>query len=176
MLKDYWLPSVASFLLSGLVMGALAAAQTGSVAIGFVTGLASGGFFTAAMLRFVVLVQRARVFGLTEIQGWAPDEVVLRSGPANIMRRGVAEGGKLFLTNKRLRFHGHRAALEVADVSFPVSQIASVERCRTLGFIPNGLRIAMADGRRVQFVVGKPGEWVAAINQPSTKFVAPGNP
>ena len=157
-----------AFLLFGLAMGVIDFFQTRSVRVGLVMGLFSGAVFTGFILIFVYAVRRFRAFGMKEVDGWAPGEAILRSGDANMMRHGFAEGGRLFLTSMRIRFCAHRAGLEVGDLSFPIGGIVSVERCRTLGIVPNGLRVALADGRKVQFVVQSPHEWIDAITSAST--------
>jgi hypothetical protein len=91
-MKNLWLPSIFSFLLFGLVMGVMTAFQSGSVETGLVIGLLSGAAFTAIILIFKFAVKRFRVFGMKEVEGWAPGEVILLSGDANIMRHGLAEG------------------------------------------------------------------------------------
>ncbi len=72
-------------------------------------------------------------------------------------------GGKLFLTNKRLRFRSHKINLQNHDESYPIETIASVEPSSSLGIIPNGLLVQMRDGRRERFVVSGRGNWVSSI-------------
>jgi hypothetical protein len=127
-MKNLWLPSIFSFLMFGLVMSVGAVFQTGSVQAGLVMGLLGGAAFTAGILIFKFAEGRFRVFGMKEVDGWAAGEMILRSGDANMMRHGLAEGGRLFLTGIRLRFCAHRAGLEVGDLSFPLAGVVSVER------------------------------------------------
>jgi hypothetical protein len=150
-----------AFLFFGLVTGVIQGWTTGSVIIGLAVGAVSGAAFALCMLIFALVVRRFRTFGIREVGGWAPDEVILRSDDANIMRRGFAEGGKLFLTNKRLRFCSHRASVEAGEYSFPLRSITLIEPCRTLGIVPNGLRVALNDGRSITFVVYNRAQWVA---------------
>jgi hypothetical protein len=116
------------------------------------------------MLLLTVVFKRFRAFGLKDIKGWAQDEVVIRSGPANMMRHGLGEGGMLFLTGQRLRFSSHRAGVEVGDHSFPLATVASIQLCRTLGLVPNGLLVQMSDGRSAQFVVEDRSAWHKAVS------------
>ena len=72
-------------------------------------------------------------------------------------------GGKLFLTDKRLRFRSHKINFQKHDESYPIETIASVEPSRSLGIIPNGLLVHLRDGRRERFVVTGRGDWVSSI-------------
>lgn len=164
-MKNLLLQYIGSFLVFGLGMGALFTFQTGSAATGFAMGLLGGVLFTTFIAIFRFVAKRFRVLGMKEVEGWAPGEVVLRMGDANMMRHGLAEGGRLFLTAMRLRFYAHRAGLEVGDLSFPLTSVSSVERCRTLGVVPNGLRVILTDGRKAQFVVDSPSDWIQAITR-----------
>ena len=162
-MKGRFQSTLLAFLVFALVMGAYTTFVSKSIAIGIVLGLISGAVFALLMLLLTVVFKRFRMFGLKDIKGWAPDEVEVRSGLANMMRHGLGEGGMLFLTNKRLRFCSHRAGVEVADHSFPLATIASVASCRTLGLVPNGLLVQMSDGRSARFVVDDRTGWHKAV-------------
>lgn len=162
-MKGRFQSTLLAFLAFGLVMGIYTAFVSRSLATGIVLGIISGAVFALLMLLLTVVFKRFRAFGLKDIKGWAPDEVEIRSGLANMMRHGLGEGGMLFLTNKRLRFCSHRAGVEVADHSFPLATIASVAPCRTLGLVPNGLLVQMSDGRSAQFVVDDRTAWHKAV-------------
>jgi len=92
-------------------------------------------------------------------------EVTIRSGATNFMRHGLAEGGILFLTDKRLRFCTHRVSAEVGDYSFPVTAIAVVKPFRMLGIVPNGIEVDLNDGRSARFVVDDRQAWMEAIER-----------
>ena len=157
--------TIYAFLVFAAVMSAVFTITTGSLAVGIVTGIVAGALFAMAVLLFVVIVQKFRMFGVKNIQGWAAGEVTNRSGAANFMRHGLAEGGILFLTDKRLRFCTHRVSAEVGDYSFPVSAIAVVKPFRTLGIVPNGIDVDLNDGRSARFVVDDRQAWMAAIER-----------
>jgi hypothetical protein len=95
--------------------------------------------------------------------GFDADETVLRHGPANHFKGIEGVGGKLFLTNKRLRFRSHKINVQTHDESYPIEMIASVEPSRSLGIIPNGLLVHLRDGHRERFVVAGRGDWVSSI-------------
>jgi len=154
-----------AFLVFGAVSGVFSAISSGSLIVGIVTGVVAGALFALAILLFSVVVQKVRMFGLKNIRGWAEDEVTVRSGPANFMRHGLAEGGILFLTDKRLRFCTHRASAEVGDYSFPVAAVVATKAFRTLGIVPNGLEVDLNDGRSARFVVYDREAWMQAIEQ-----------
>lgn len=170
-MKNLWHSAALAFILFGLFMGILFGIQSRSVGIGVVTGLFCGAGFTGMTLIFIFAVRRFRVFGVKEVEGWAPGEVVVFSGEANIMRHGLASGGRLFLTGLRLRFCANRASLEVEDLSFPLARVVSLERRRTFGVVPNGLELVLEDGRKVRFVVYSPQDWVDAFARQSSKGV-----
>ena len=170
-MKNVWQSSILAFISFGLIMGILIGVQSRSAVIGLAAGLFSGAAFSALILIFVFAVRRFRVFGVKEVEGWAPGEVVLLSGDANIMRHGLAAGGRLFLTRLRLRFCANRASVEVEDLSFPLARVVSLERCRTFGIVPNGLKLVLDDGRKIQFVVYSPKDWVEAFTSQSSLSV-----
>jgi hypothetical protein len=164
-MKNLWQSSILAFISFGLIMGTMIGIQSRSAAIGLGAGLFAGAAFTGMILLFIFAVRRFRVFGVKEVEGWAPGEVVVLSGDANIMRHGLASGGRLFLTRLRLRFCANRASLEVEDLSFPLARVVSLERCRTFGIVPNGLKLVLDDGRKIQFVVHSPKDWVDAFTK-----------
>jgi hypothetical protein len=170
-MKKLWHSAALAFTLFGLFMGTLFGIQSRSVGIGVATGLFGGAAFTGMILIFIFAVRRFRVFGVKEVEGWAPGEVVVLSGEANIMRHGLASGGKLFLTGLRLRFCANRASLEVDDLSFPLARVVSLERCRTFGIVPNGLKLVLEDGRKIRFVVYSSQDWVDAFAKQSSRSV-----
>lgn len=152
-------------LASGLPMGLLGWWLSGSFLVGTVLGAMSGTGLSIFLFLFTIVVKKFRVFGLKAIEGWAPDEVVIRSGDAKIFRNGLAEGGQLFLTNRRLRFVGHRLGAQILDSSYAACEIAAAEPTRTLGLVPNGLRVSLQDGRVLNFVVYDRKGWANELNQ-----------
>ena len=161
-------------LLAGLVfgvgMGAFIYRVTGSGYYGFHGGFLSGFAFAlgiGAFLKVSMTTTRLELDG--RAAGFDADETVLRYGPANHFKGIEGVGGKLFLTNKRLRFRSHKINVQTHDESYPIEMIASVEPSSSLGIIPNGLLVHLRDGRRERFVVAGRADWVA-----SSRSVLPG--
>lgn len=154
-------------LLFGLPMGLFAWLSTGRLLIGGAVGLVAGMLFAAAIALFVDKARRGgqderELFGDPEPFG--PDEEILREGLANHFKGLEGVGGKLYLTDRRLRFISHKLNIQRHDESYPLEEIASAEPTRTLGIIPNGLRVTSLDGRRERFVVHERRQWVEAID------------
>lgn len=154
--------------LAGLVFGACMGTTiywwTGSGYYGFHGGFLSGFAFavaTAAFLKVSMTTTHLELDG--RAAGFDDGEKVLRFGPANHFKGLEGVGGKLFLTDKRLRFRSHKINFRAHDESFPIETIASVEPSRSLGIIPNGLLVHLRDGRRERFVVAGRGGWVSSI-------------
>jgi hypothetical protein len=153
-------------LAFGVCMGLFIGWMTGSSYYGFHGGFFSGFAFGWAIKRFLkVSMSTPRL----EIDGQAAefdaDENVIHSGPANHFKGIEAVGGKLFLTDRRLRFRSHKFNAQPHDESYPIEAIVSVEPARTLGIVPNGVLVHLRDGRRERFVVGGRSEWVMHLQQ-----------
>jgi hypothetical protein len=144
-----------------LVLGFVTGRWTMSIIVGF----GAGCLFGAAMAMLVSRLAHGApdLFVVTDPIG--PEEPVLHEGLANHFRGIEGVGGKLFLTDRRLRFVSHRLNVQVHDTSWPLSTIVRAEATRTLGVIPNGLVVWLADGRRERFVVHGRDRWTEAIGQ-----------
>jgi hypothetical protein len=68
------------------------------------------------------------------------------------------------LTKSRLVFRSHGKNVQNAPFELAVSALASVEPSRSLGIVPNGLRLRDGDGATHRFVVSGRREWVAALD------------
>jgi hypothetical protein len=155
-------------LLAGLVfgggMGACIYRMTGSGYYGFHGGFLAGFAFALAIATFLKVSMTTTHLELDGREaGFDADEKVLRHGPANHFKGIEGVGGKLFLTNKRLRFRSHKINVQTHDESYPIETIASVEPSRSLGIVPNGLLVHLRDGRRERFVVSGRADWVSNI-------------
>ena len=155
-------------LLAGLVFGVCMGASiywwTGSSYYGFHGGFLAGFAFalaTAAFLKVSMTTTHLELDG--RAAGFDEDEKVLRFGPANHFKGLEGVGGKLFLTNKRLRFRSHKINFRNHDESYLIETIASVEPSLSMGIVPNGLLVHLRDGRRERFVVSGRGDWVSSI-------------
>jgi hypothetical protein len=148
----------------GVAMGLFLYWTTGSAYYGFHGGFWSGVAFGWGIAKFLkVSVSTTRLELGAREAGFDPDERVLHWGPANHFKGIEAVGGKLFLTNKRLRFRSHKLNVQRHDESYPVDAIDSVLPARTLGIVPNGVLVRLRDGRQERFVVGGRAEWVSRL-------------
>jgi len=144
----------------GLFFGLYVYVDSGSLDKGAVAGLVTGFGFLACTLLIDFLVERVPIFGASAPGGWASDELIVKKGLANMSKAGMATGGILYLTDKRLRFCCHRLSIEVGDYSFLLRNIRDI--------LPRYLAaivVILDDGRRVTFIVYDRPEWVAAIKR-----------
>jgi hypothetical protein len=154
-------------LAFGVAMGVFLGVMTGSGYYGFHGGFFSGFAFGWALKRFLGITGSAPAAPPLDARaaGFDGDETVLEHGPANHFKGLEGVGGKLFLTERRLRFRSHGFNVQNHDESYPLEDIVAVEPARTLGIIPNGLLVQLRDGRRERFVVTARGSWVASIRR-----------
>lgn len=160
-------------LAFGAPMGVLFGLMTRSTGLGVVLGLLSAALFGLLIGAFARRVEQTDTF---EPGGAAPDflpeEHVIHQGLANHFKGMEGVGGKLYLTNRRLRFRSHAVNIQVHDESYPLDLITTVEPARTLGLIPNGLLVTLGDGRRERFVVHHRKAWVSAITEARRHLLA----
>jgi len=158
----------------GLGMGVFIGVMTGSVTYGFHGAFVSGFAFGLAVKTFLKISMSTPHLEMdARAAGFDADESVIHVGPANHFKGIESVGGKLFLTNRRLRFRSHKVNVQMHDESYPLQEIASVEPARTLGIIPNGLLVHLRDGRRERFVVMSRGAWVERIRDGIRLGVSP---
>jgi len=151
-------------LAFGLGMGAFLWMMTGSWYYGVHGGIFCGFASGWALKQFLKVSTTAPKLELDgRDASFEPDENVVHWGPANHFKGIEAVGGKLFLTDRRLRFRSHKFNVQSHDESYPVSSITFVEPVRTLGIIPNGIRVHLADGRRERFVVMNQAGWLEVL-------------
>lgn len=153
-------------LAFGAPMGLLFWFQTRALAPALVAGLVSGLLFSLAM---AFVASRAGGEGKSakawfgDVDPLAEGEQVLRSGLANHFKGVEGVGGRLFLTDRRLRFVSHKLNVQRHDESYPLDEIEAVEATRTLGIIPNGMRVTLRSGRQERFVLYQRAAWVEAL-------------
>lgn len=152
-------------LVFGGAMGVLLGLQTGSAYYGFHGGFLSGAAFAWILAKFLkVSVSTNRLELDGRAAGFDAGEVLLHHGPANHWKGAESVGGKLFLTSKRLRFRSHKLNVQSHDESYPVADIVDVEPVRTLGIVPNGVRVSLRDGRQERFVVMGRAAWLERLH------------
>jgi hypothetical protein len=86
------------------------------------------------------------------------DEAVVKEGRANISR-GMAVGGKMYLTNKRLIFEAVKGNKPVI-LGIRLSSIESLDKPR----MPNSLAVRTTEGKEYRFVLPGRDVWISAIN------------
>jgi hypothetical protein len=150
-------------LFFGLVFGSVMGATRGLTA-GLAAGAVSGVLFGVAMGVFAS-VQRAR---LESRDAHFEGEPVLHQGPANHWAEIEARGGWLVLTASRLAFRAHGFNVGNAPLNLALTDVAQAEPTRSLGVIPNSLRVVLRDGRAERFVVNGQAAWVSAITRART--------
>ncbi len=72
---------------------------------------------------------------------------------ANLFCGDEAVGGKMYLSKDGIAFSPHNFNVQSGDTVIPLCEIAGVEKCNTLGIVPNGLRILTRTGEVFQFVL-----------------------
>ena len=93
------------------------------------------------------------------------DETILKEALANHIKNHESVGGKLFLTNKRLIFKSHKINIQKHIFELDLNEINSYRRYKTMGMIPNGLKITTNDNLTEKFVVNKPNEWITQFEK-----------
>ncbi|WP_228374555.1 hypothetical protein [Demequina rhizosphaerae] len=99
----------------------------------------------------------------------ADGETVLHEGPANLQRGIENVGGRLFLTDSRLRFAAHAVNVQSGALDMPLAEIdgAEVGMTRVFGVVPlaaNAVVVRTSAGKEHRFTVQRRAEWKAAID------------
>mgnify|MGYP002352898173 CR=1 FL=1 len=95
-------------------------------------------------------------------------ERIIKEGAANLQKNIEAVGGKLYLTNQRLIFEGHKLNLQSGAVEVEISNIQSAQPAWTkllglLPIFPNSLCVYSKQGKEYRFALFGRGAWAAAI-------------
>lgn len=72
---------------------------------------------------------------------------------ANLFRGVEAVGGRMYLTANSVYFSSHRFNVQTGDTRIGLDEISDIQKCNTLGIVPNGLRIITRQGQVHQFVL-----------------------
>jgi hypothetical protein len=149
----------------GAVMALVLGLQRGPL-VGAISGVFAGVLF-GGMLAAFAEVQRRRM----EIKGGTFEgEPILYQGPANHWLGAEARGGWLVLTPRRLAFRSHGKNIQNAGVDLPLGEVAGYEASRSLGIIPNQLRVRRRDGAVDKFVVTERAAWLTALASAQAGF------
>ena len=81
-----------------------------------------------------------------------PEEMLAEQG-ANLFRGIEAVGGRIFVTNKMIKFKAHLINLQSMPTEFSIDNIERIERKKSLGIIPNQMVIILKSGLEYKFVV-----------------------
>ena len=81
-----------------------------------------------------------------------PEEMLAEQG-ANLFRGIEAVGGRIFVTNKMIKFKAHLINLQSMPTEFPIDNIERIERKKSLGLISNQMVIILKSGLEYKFVV-----------------------
>lgn len=95
------------------------------------------------------------------------DETIELSSRANFLygnSRTLSDGGYLVLTDKQLWFFPHRFNLSTEIRCIPRQKIRGAVSRKSLGVVPNGLGVQLADGKNQYFVVKKRPQWLEALS------------
>ncbi|MDB4958932.1 MAG: hypothetical protein JWO36_6501 [Myxococcales bacterium] len=147
-------------LMFGLAFGVFTGVTRHDVTAGLVTGVIGGVLFAIG----IAIVTKLAAKQLRPIE-LGPGETVLHEGPANHWKGIEAVGGRLVLTNHKLRFSSHKMNVANHEQAVALDQIASIEPGRTMGVIPNAIVVHLRDGNTERFVVGGRASWVIRIRE-----------
>lgn len=143
----------------------------------FTTVWGAGGYLSALLTGAVSGVLFGLALSIFTTSDWVDrntkplledDEQIVREGLATHFQGIEAVGGRLVLTNERVRFKSHPFNIQTHDWSVARTNISEMEPVRTFGIVPNGLLIKEKSGETQRFVVRDREGWcqhVAARSQ-----------
>lgn len=127
--------------------------------VGTICAVASGIAFGIAIAVFSEWQRKRMEARGGEFEG----EPVLFQGPANHFLNRESRGGFLTLTPTRLAFRSHGMNVQNSSFDLSLSEIEKVWPARSLGIVPNGLRVQSRGGAVEKYVVFANRDWVAKI-------------
>ncbi|MBI2388416.1 MAG: hypothetical protein HYV09_02260 [Deltaproteobacteria bacterium] len=149
----------------GVVLGGVVLIASGDVGRAIVVAIGTGAVF-GGLLAFVRRLNSSGALDDAEAASVLDEgEQLLHVGVANHFKGIESVGGRLYLTTQRLRFRSHRVNIRVHDEWYPLESVVRVEAARTLGIIPNGLRVHLAGGAVERFVVEGNAAWAERIER-----------
>jgi hypothetical protein len=152
----------------GLGMGVLFYLRFGSY-LGIRAGIFCGAAFGTVLGIFLELQRRKLEIRSPMLAG----ETILMQGAANHFLGREARGGWLVLTPTKLTFRSHGHNLQNEGREIALKDVTSVEPSWTLGIVPNGVRIALADGGFESFVLQSRRRWLRALQEALGPFSRP---
>jgi hypothetical protein len=152
-----WIMTTAVFWLFGgnalgqaLVKGAIGAAVAAPIFVWMMSRMAKNAQEQALALLEGVL---------------AEGEALLHQSNANHFVGIEGVGGLLVLTSARLLFQSHQLNVQKHRWEAKLSDVASFQRRKTGGLIPNGLSVVLRNGEEHRFVVMGAADWEAHLAQ-----------
>ncbi len=159
MVQRFAKTAVATGIPFGVLMG-LYWAFISNATLGLILGAFCGMAFGLVMAGFMEF-QRTRLEARSKVFEGEP---VLHQGPANHFLGAESRGGWLTLTPTRLSFRSHGANFQNQPVDIPLSEIISAHPSRTLGVVPNGLKVKTRLGTE-SYVVGGRKVWARLVTE-----------
>ncbi|HED36955.1 MAG TPA: hypothetical protein ENI76_01710 [Ignavibacteria bacterium] len=129
------------------------------IVISGVIGATIGGLIFGVIMKYNFKIGNKIQIELQE------GENILKEGPANHKVKYESVGGKLFLTTKRLVFKSHKINIQKHIFELELNKINDCNKYKTMGIIPNGLKISTNNNITEKFVVNRPNEWITHIEQ-----------
>ena len=83
---------------------------------------------------------------------------------ANLFRGIESVGGRMYLTANSIYFSSHSLNVQTGDSRIGFDEILNIEKCNTLGFVPNGLRVITKQGVTYQFVLWGRDDVIVCLN------------
>jgi hypothetical protein len=125
------------------------------------SALVCGFLFGLFMALFIEIKSRK----FTQNRPLSTDEKLIKEGAANHFLNGVAVGGWIYLTDKRLYFKSHNLNFQNHELPIPLEQIVKAEKSNTFGIIPNKLLLTLRNGTTEKFVVSGVKQWVENLEK-----------
>jgi hypothetical protein len=105
-----------------------------------------------------------------------PGEKLVAEVPANLFRGWEGVGGRLYITDRRIRFESHRLNFQSGPTEIRLSEVTSVGPHNYLGIVRNGMEVRTAVGQRHRFVVWERWKLIELIQKGMPHGQDEGNP
>jgi hypothetical protein len=126
-------------------------------------GIVIGSGLLAGVIFAFIMKALAKRFS-TQIPVDVPEgETLIKEDGANHFKGAEAVGGKLILTNQRLIFRSHSFNIQNHEENILLSRIKEVSSFKTLGMVPNGLKVLLDTSEEHRFVIDNRSVWIDSI-------------
>ena len=82
---------------------------------------------------------------------------------ANLFRGIESVGGKLHFNEREMVFESHALNVQTGDAVIVYTDVASVTKRNTLGFVPNGILVTLKNNIEYKFVIWNRNEIISFI-------------